>query len=121
MKVAINNDWGGFGLSLKALEWLYNKNSPILEMESQDKYRGDLKDCKRYELLLVDEMVVSHDSRSSRHHPDLITVIEALGDTANGNSSKLVIIEIPDGVDYVVDDYDGRESIHEQHRSWWPR
>ncbi|CAK0757599.1 hypothetical protein CCP1ISM_7520003 [Azospirillaceae bacterium] len=28
------------------------------------------------------------------------------------------VIEIPDGVDWTIDDYDGVESIHEKHRSW---
>ncbi len=32
--------------------------------------------------------------------------------------SKLQIVSIPDGVSFYIDDYDGMESIHEDHRSW---
>jgi hypothetical protein len=53
-----------------------------------------------------------------RTDPKLIQVIEELGDRANGRCAKLKIVEIPDGTDYEIDDYDGMESIHETHQSW---
>lgn len=53
-----------------------------------------------------------------RTDPKLIQVIEELGDAANGKHAKLAIVEIPDGVEYDIDEYDGQESIHEVHRSW---
>jgi hypothetical protein len=48
----------------------------------------------------------------------LIQVIEELGDKANGSCAELKIIEIPDDVNWQIDDYDGLESVHEVHRSW---
>jgi hypothetical protein len=48
----------------------------------------------------------------------LVQVIEELGEEANGSHAKLEVIEIPDGVEYTIDEYDGIESIHEKHRSW---
>ena len=62
----------------------------------------------------VDEMDGGYD-RTSVH---LILAVETLKEKANGSSASLRIIEIPDGIDYFIDEYDGRESIHEQHRSW---
>jgi len=49
----------------------------------------------------------------------LIAVIEELGDEADGEMSDIKIIDISDDVkQWYIDDYDGVESIHEEHRSW---
>ena len=48
----------------------------------------------------------------------LVDVVERLGKKANGESAELKVVEIPDGVEYEIDEYDGVESIHEKHRSW---
>lgn len=67
------------------------------------------------------ELVRSHslDSRpDDRADPDLIKVIESLGDKANGQCAKLEVVEIPDGTDYEVEEYDGREWIAEKHATW---
>jgi hypothetical protein len=48
----------------------------------------------------------------------LIQVVEELGPKANGRCAELKIIEIPDGTDWEIDEYDGMESVHETHRAW---
>lgn len=53
-----------------------------------------------------------------RTDPLLIQVIEELGEKADGCCAKIKIVEIPDGTNYVIEEYDGRESIHEAHQSW---
>lgn len=53
-----------------------------------------------------------------RHDPLLVKVVEELGDAADGSCAELKVVEIPDGVDYEIDEYDGLESIHEKHRTW---
>lgn len=59
------------------------------------------------------------DSRpEDRSDVKLIKVIEELGSSANGSCAKLRIVEIPDGVDYEIDEYDGNEHIAEKHRTW---
>ena len=61
----------------------------------------------------------SLDTRpDDRTDPLLIEVIEELGDAANGSCAKLKVIEIPDGIKYEIEDYDGNESVHEVHSSW---
>lgn len=53
-----------------------------------------------------------------RNDPDLITTVEELGEAANGRCAELGIVEIPDGVDFVVEEYDGSEHVAEAHRTW---
>lgn len=59
-----------------------------------------------------------HPSGLDRHHPELIRVIEEMGEAADGACAKLRIVEVPDGVDYEIDEYDGNEHIAEKHRTW---
>lgn len=53
-----------------------------------------------------------------RDDPDLVAVVEELGDAANGQYGKLKIVEIPDNVKWYVQDLGGCEIIHEEHRTW---
>lgn len=53
-----------------------------------------------------------------RHDPTLVAVVEELGAGANGSCAELAVVEIPDGVDYEIADYDGNEHIAEKHRTW---
>ena len=57
-------------------------------------------------------------SDTERTNPMLIQAIEELGDEANTKFSKLKVVEIPDGTDYEISEYDGFESIEEKHHSW---
>lgn len=52
-----------------------------------------------------------------RLNEDLIKMLEDnknIGDCA----SELKVVEIPDDVKYIICDYDGKEHIAEQHRTW---
>ena len=91
MKVVVNRCYGGFGLSEKAYEFLG------LEW---DGYGYAYNDCD----LRTDEK--------------LIECVETLGDKANGRLACLEVVEIPDDVEWEIDNYDGIETIEEVHRSW---
>lgn len=56
----------------------------------------------------------------NRHHPDLIEVVEKLGEDSYGDAAELTIKEIPDsiGEDYIIRECDGMETIAEPHRTW---
>lgn len=58
------------------------------------------------------------DCCDSRTDPQLIQVIEELGEAASGDCAKLEVIEIPDGISYEIAEYDGMECVEEAHRSW---
>lgn len=57
-----------------------------------------------------------------RADPKLIQVVEELGGDrrkgASGDCAALRIVEIPDGIEWEIDEYDGDESIEEVHQSW---
>ena len=101
MKIAINKCYGGFGLSKAVYAELGIK---------WDGYgylgNGDLG-------------ITSDNYEAYRKDPRLIAAIEKLGERkASGRYAELRIVEIPDDVDWQIDEYDGFETIHEKHRSW---
>lgn len=61
------------------------------------------------------EISINFDDRTD---PDIISVVEELGDAANGSYAHLTVVEIPDGIEYEIDEYDGFETIREIHRTW---
>jgi len=104
MKVVINKCHGGFGLSRKALELLHEK-------------KGEPIPTKWHRLGFFEDSTI-HVSSLERHDADLIAVVEQLGEYADGRYSELSVVDIPDGVLYTVEEYDGREWIAEVHRRW---
>jgi hypothetical protein len=55
---------------------------------------------------------------SFRTDPKLIEIVEKLGAKANNEYTNLVIIEIPEDIEFQIEDYDGREWIAETHKTW---
>ena len=54
-----------------------------------------------------------------RNHVDLISVVENLGvRKSSGAYTKLEIVEVPDEIEFFIDDYDGDEQIIEQGHVW---
>jgi hypothetical protein len=83
MQVVINRCYGGFGLSTEA-------ERILLETLGEDAFH---------------EM--------ERHNPIFVSLVKNMGEAVNNTYSKLQVIEIEDGLDYEVDEYDGYESITE--------
>lgn len=144
-KVVINSCYGGFSISPEAALWLFKNGyakegfkTPVKEYwsdadESGSKsslfgYKNCLSKWKEYlknpnrELFLTiftpDEKFVLECRDFERHDPLLVKCVETLGIKANGACAKLKVVEIPDEVKYVIEEYDGLESIHETHLSW---
>ena len=58
----------------------------------------------------------------SRDDPFLVALLEKHGSKkVGGNAAILVIVEIPDDVDWIIEEYDGIEHVCEKHRKWYPR
>jgi len=101
MKVAINRCWGGFSVSKAVFK------------ELGIEWDG-------YGFLENEEFGIESDEYLEfRAHPRLIEAIEKIGcKKASGNMANIVIVSIPDDIKWHIDDYDGQESVHEDHRSW---
>lgn len=92
--IVINRCYGGFNLSQAAEELLAKKKGISL-----DKFR-----------------VFDY----TRDDEDLVAVVRELGvEVSSGSHSSLKIVEIPEDVRWYINDYDGMETIHEVHRTWY--
>jgi hypothetical protein len=90
MKVVINDCYGGFGLTDAAL--------------------AEYKDRKG----ITDPNFYYYDI--PRDCPVLVEMVER-GDV-DGTFSELKVVEIPDDVNWYIEEYDGMEHIAERHRTW---
>lgn len=119
MKIVINVDWGGFGLSDKAFERFLELKG--IEFDIQDITHFGVQGKSYYRKGYLDQeehYLAEHDLCSNRADPDLVQVVEEMGNESNGLSASLKVVEIPDDVDWYIHEYDGVESVHEKHRSW---
>jgi len=121
MKVAINECYGGFSVSEKVIEALKEKGIHVqCKGYASNFSKANVKFSKMSFYLNNDDFSIeSNDYNEWRRDTRLIEVIEEIGlENSNGSLSNLSIKDIPDDVEYTIEDYDGIESIHEVHRSW---
>jgi hypothetical protein len=91
-EVVINIQYGGFGLSDKAVE-LY-----------------------KHKLNITDPKWTDYDI--PRDCPTLVYVVKHLGPEAGTSYSTLKVVEIPADIEWNIHEYDGLEWIAEAHRTW---
>ena len=113
MKIVINKCFGGFRLSDKAIDRLKE-----LGYEPPEG-------CSTIEEELIPEKDIFSRAHKywglqdiPRDHPLLIQVVEELEDKADRNLAKLKVVEIPDDVNWAIEEYDGTEWIREVSREW---
>ena len=95
-KIVINATYGGFSIC-KDAEDLYCAYAGITE-----KDRGTFR-----------------NRAIERDDPILIRVLEQLGVMeCSGDHACLRIVEIPDDVEWTIEEYDGKEWVAEVHRTW---
>lgn len=129
-KIILNKCYGGFDLSKKAYELyakkkgleLYTYTMTIENNKCKYKYSDgsdffivyftkdfgnnveiSKEDYKKYVLSLRDE---------AREDKTLIEVVEELGKEASGMCGKLKIVKIPDNAFFIIDSYDGLETLY---------
>lgn len=107
MKIVINTCYGGFSISKECAEYMASKG--------HKQAKAELKNEPFYGYGHVKGFKDSY----SRTDPILIEAVETLGKEANGTFAELKVIEIPDGINYYIDYYDGVETVREEHRSWY--
>ena len=90
MKLLINKCYGGFGLSNKAMtRYKAESGNPV---------------AWQWDIERDDEL--------------LVKIVEELGKESWGDFSQLEIVNVPDGVKWQIDEYDGMEWVAEKHRTW---
>jgi hypothetical protein len=93
MKVVINNCYGGFGLSDAGI-------ARYLELKGME---------------FTDDF---YDRHIPRDDAALVQLVHEMGDAANGACADLKIVEVPNDVDWEIEEYDGVEWVAEKHRTW---
>lgn len=136
MKVVINKCYGGFGLSHEAtMRYAELKGIKLVAFVQKGKLGFSNPKYKPYigekNVWLISYSTEPLDENENipkgaywypeyeRNDPLLVRVVEELGKKADGKHGELKIVDIPDGIKFEIDDYDGMESIHEVHKSWY--
>jgi len=123
-EIVINRCYGGFGLSHKGI-MEYAKITGI-------KLYPKIDDIQKNEKVNFDNAMVVHYYTSQkmedksyfrtwdikRDDEALIKVVKKMGKKANGRCADLKIVKIPADVKWEIEEYDGSESISEEHRTW---
>lgn len=138
MKVVINACFGGFGLSHEAtmryaelsgfelyvtetntLFTSYSRVSPENRAPSPSPQEwANMTFEERRETNRVQAEQNFYDKDLARDDPVLVKVVEEMGEKASGRYARLKVVEIPDGVDWEIKEYDGNEHVAEVHRTW---
>ena len=132
-KIVINQCCGGYGLSQEAIQAVADrKGMPIYVV---DEFMGNpiyarvpAEEYDRLHMEYIDSKGTAVDMSSvlwdpsdiARDDPDLVAVVEQLGsEKASGMFASLKVVEIPDDVEWVLQENDnGCEWIAEKHRTW---
>lgn len=138
MKIVINKRYGGFRLSHAGVtEYAKRKGFKVyhwfddITKDSWAKYHPG-------EELTPDSAFVTHyyttdpetltkDCRNEHYFSArdierddyfLVSLIEENAELYSGGHADLKVVEIPDGVEWVIEEYDGMEWVAEVHRTW---
>lgn len=91
-RIVINDCYGGFGLSERAIrEYSKLTGMTVEEIDAREIPRND---------------------------PYLVRLVRELGMGANGAHSNLKIVDVPGDVQWEIAEYDGAEWVAEKHRTW---
>jgi len=132
MKIVINRCYGGFGLSRNAIKRyleLCGKECCFYEKVGNSYVKCNYNCSNYFVYCLTKDMGKTIEDypedcyfsyyEIERNDPTLVQVVEELGENANGDYSKLEVVEIPDDVSWEIGEYDGVETISEIHRTWY--
>ena len=139
-KVILNKDYGGFQVSAKAHKLYaerlgkelfyyigeYIKPNVVYKKVSYEDFIKkntlfyfysfkDLGDNISKDIVREDCDCELYLDEQYREDPLLIQIVEELGEEASGYAGTLKVVEIPDELangNYMIDDYDGIETLH---------
>ena len=90
-RIVINTRYGGFSMSKEAIAMYQKLDGKEVKLSSVFYTRDD---------------------------PVLVQVVETLGKRANSAQAQLHIVDVPDDVEWEIEEYDGKEWVSEKHRTW---
>ena len=139
-KVVVNRQFGGFGLSDAAYERLAELGIPVreyIEPVRGEEGRYIEPDSNKGRVIFDGSLEETNELRQSmstlrgtkywdtwtrdyenRSDPLVVQIVEELGEAANGRFSQLEVVTIPDGAEWTIEEYDGKEWVAESHRTW---
>lgn len=138
MKIVINKCYGGFGLSHEGVR-RYAKEANI-DIKYRDvtglpiEERLEDEIVKVLPLKVMDETPTNpgdlfgvsyysngdywHELNIPRNDPALVRVVEDDSKLVSSRYGELKVVEIPDGVEWEIEEYDGSEWVSEVHQTW---
>ena len=117
MRVVVNRCYGGFGISREAFLRLreLDDKAALEETDIGEVWKGINPEGKVRDSLFLDAFCRDIE----RNDPLLLQVMDEMGaERVSAQLAKLEAVEIPDGTDWEIDEYDGWESVEEKHRRW---
>ena len=141
-KVVINGCYGGFSLSKEGMKryceiknipcwieedkkfksmglftvWTTSPDQRIESKEGEDFYVLSMEERKAYNEAYSAQTIYHRDI--ARDDPALVQLVEENAELYAGRCAELIVVEIPDDVQWEIEEYDGNEHVAEAHRTW---
>jgi hypothetical protein len=115
-KIVVNACYGGFGLSHAAI-MRYSELAGLRLQATKGSSFG-FEYYTYYVDGIIDDDHVWYCGDLERTDPYLVQVVEELGKSAAGTFASLRIADVPNDVEWYINDYDGIETVCEKHRKW---
>ena len=141
-KVVINGCFGGFSLSKEGMKryceikniphwieddkqfksmglftcWIVPENERIESKSAEQFYAMDMDARQEYNITYSQQYISCHEI--PRDDEALVQLVEENAELASGRCADLRVVEIPDDVQWEIEEYDGSEHIAEVHRTW---
>lgn len=135
MKIVVNRGYGGFSLSPEGVEsyyalkgrkayhftghgrgeykpWVPGQRTTLFFTSFDIPNPNDVGEAELWDKHFLDSRPKDRSDR------DLVAVVEALWEKSWGACARLGVVEVPDGVDWEIEEYDGNEWVSEVHRKW---
>lgn len=142
MKVVINRCYGGFSLSKEGMQrycdikgiqcwiesykkftsmgiftcWIVPPEERVEEKEGEAFYAMSMEDRRAYNAARSAQEL--YDRNIERNDPALVQLVEENAELYAGRCAQLTVVEIPDDVQWTIEEYDGNEWVAEVHRTW---
>lgn len=141
-KIVINKCYGGFGLSHEGIMRYLELKGQAVWPEPNNRFalsgptywlvppgadRAKEPSGEEWHSMSMEErqahnkrwsQQVFYDHELARDDPFLVQVVEEMSSKVNGRHADLKVVDVPDDVEWAIEEYDGTEWVAEKHRTW---